>query len=81
MGESTLKINLREKALVLFAFAFIFFSLFIPLWEIGANHSVEIEKTSLLANLGEDGKRTEDDQDWYELSSSGRLSVRLSSIN
>ena len=43
MRESNIRLNTREKAVVLFAFAFIFLALFIPLWQIGENHSLEMK--------------------------------------
>ena len=43
MRESTFRFDIREKTLVIMAFVFIFLSLFIPLWQIGVNHSLELK--------------------------------------
>ena len=43
MRESTFRFDIKEKAIIIMAFIFMFFALFVPLWQIGVNHSLEMK--------------------------------------
>ena len=92
MRESTFRFDIREKTLVIMAFVFIFLSLFIPLWQIGVNHSLEMkirndqialseldqEERRIRLSMAEREARREES---VTLASVNELSLRLSTIN
>ncbi len=60
MREFSVKIKMREKAMVFISFALLFLLLFIPLWQIGVNHSLEMkimESEYSLSELEEEERR------------------------
>ncbi len=92
MRESTFRFSIKEKAIVILAFFFIFISLFVPLWQIGVNHSLEMKirnDKEALAELSAEERRIRTSMAESEaemenrvvLSSVNELSMRLSTIN
>lgn len=92
MRESTFRFEIREKTLVIMAFVFIFLSLFIPLWQIGVNHSLELKIRNdeiALRELNAEERRVrislaESEAEWENrvvLSSVNEMSLRLSQLD
>lgn len=92
MRESTFRFDIREKTLVIMAFVFIFLSLFIPLWQIGVNHSLELKIRNdemALRELNAEERRVrislaESEAEWENrvvLSSVNEMSLRLSQLD
>lgn len=92
MRESTFRFDIREKTLVIMAFVFIFLSLFIPLWQIGVNHSLELKIRNdemVLRELNAEERRVrislaESEAEWENrvvLSSVNEMSLRLSQLD
>ena len=92
MRESTFRFDIREKTLVIMAFVFIFLSLFIPLWQIGVNHSLELKISNdeiALRELNAEERRVrislaESEAEWENrvvLSSVNEMSLRLSQLD
>lgn len=92
MRESTFRFDIREKTLVIMAFVFIFLSLFIPLWQIGVNHSLELKIRNdemALRELDAEERRVrislaESEAEWENrvvLSSVNEMSLRLSQLD
>ena len=92
MRESTFRFDIREKTLVIMAFVFIFLSLFIPLWQIGVNHSLELKIRNdeiALRELNAEERRVrislaESEAEWENrvvLSSVNERSLRLSQLD
>ena len=92
MRESTFRFDMKKKAMIIAAFVFIFFTLFIPLWQIGVNHSLEMkirndqialseldqEERRIRLSMAEREARREES---VTLASVNELSLRLSTIN
>ena len=92
MRDSTFRFDIREKTLVIMAFVFIFLSLFIPLWQIGVNHSLELKIRNdeiALRELNAEERRVrislaESEAEWENrvvLSSVNEMSLRLSQLD
>lgn len=92
MRESTFRFDIKEKTLVIMAFVFIFLSLFIPLWQIGVNHSLELKIRNdemALRELDAEERRVrislaESEAEWENrvvLSSVNEMSLRLSQLD
>ena len=92
MRESTFRFDIREKTLVIMAFVFIFLSLFIPLWQIGVNHSLELKIRNdeiALRELNAEERRVrislaESEAEWENrvvLSSVNEMSLRISQLD
>ena len=92
MRESTFRFDLKEKAMIIAAFVFIFFTLFIPLWQIGVNHSLELKIRNdemALRELNAEERRVrislaESEAEWENrvvLSSVNEMSLRLSQLD
>ena len=92
MRESTFRFDMKEKALIIMAFIFIFFALFVPLWQIGVSHSLEMKirhDEMALRELNQEERRIRtsmaeldaEKEDMLALASVNELSMRLSALN